>query len=853
MSKIIINLNEANRTQEYKNGVDNNELFQIEAFKNISKILANHTSEGSDDISMCRFHSTIFIDGNRGVGKTAFMLNVDNFYKTFKLKDENDNKIKVNKPNYKFLKPVDPTLLEHTEKFLSVVLARVVQSVNEQKNIDDEKLENYFRTLEKLSKSLSAIKTLPEDTGLDEIASNKSSIMLEQHAHEFFKEVSCLFNVNALVILIDDVDMAFDKGYEVLEVVRKYMASPYLIPIVAGDMNLYKEIVETNFIKKNNFHEDIKYLKSIYEDIKELKKSIEYKNKKKLIDNLVEQYFKKVFPIEFRIKLDNIFKIINENSVEVKLSDKNIDFKYIYNFELRQTNVGVNRLKFMEDVFRNNTRDLMQHLFAKQDIYELAFQNGNKIVDKEVLQNIIINKTSLYQNSLKFTAKTYENSSDKVDMYKLLENDLNSYKNNKYNIYQAFLGNVFKNNQINKEEKNKNLVIEYRNLQKYSNYENIEKFIIDLFVFKDSISEHQTKNYLYSGKFIEMLIYSFSISQSIDIKYEAEQKIKDLLENINLDYIIKKKDFLLYSILYDSHSNHVDIGNKKLSEYFSNLEINIPENHKLDDILNKTPFNFNDNELFNDESESEDEELLINNKDKELLKNEMYDEIFRKMIIWKNIYCKNIMLNSLSLMKIIEKFFNNYNQMKLESNNDKPLIYMQRTVLIFINAIAYYEKENGKIADTNIATSKEFNLENILRKTNASTLNIKPMLEVEGSLTRALFFHPLISHILFPEFDKTILNELRFVNQVKIEIISKEAREIFDYIKKVVNPKVYSQSQRVRIINYIIRKTKTKKMLNEIYNIKEFKEKVIEKDINKKIKISTRLIELINKFYELIK
>ena len=41
------------------------------------------------------------------------------------------------------------------------------------------------------------------------------------------------------MILIDDVDMSLDKGVQILDVVRGYMASPLAIPVISGDIDLY--------------------------------------------------------------------------------------------------------------------------------------------------------------------------------------------------------------------------------------------------------------------------------------------------------------------------------------------------------------------------------------------------------------------------------------------------------------------------------------------------------------------------------------------------------------------------------------------------------------------------------------
>ena len=78
MNEITININEANKAQRYQ---DEKELFQIDAFRKVADILKAHkVGKDTTDITDCRFHDTIFIDGDRGVGKTAFMINIQHYY-----------------------------------------------------------------------------------------------------------------------------------------------------------------------------------------------------------------------------------------------------------------------------------------------------------------------------------------------------------------------------------------------------------------------------------------------------------------------------------------------------------------------------------------------------------------------------------------------------------------------------------------------------------------------------------------------------------------------------------------------------------------------------------------------------
>lgn len=822
MSEIIININEANKAQKYQ---DEKELFQIEAFKNVAKILQEHTidDDRTRDITDCRFHDTIFIDGDRGVGKTAFMINIENYY---------NHIAKIATPKYIFLKPVDPTLLEHTEKFLSVILARIVEIVskrlsnhcidkdnfcidddcnkryNENKKATSNCIESYYKALENLSKSLSAVSSLEnkQDIGIEEIASNKSSLKLEQYAHEFFRIVSTMFGVNAIVMLIDDVDMAFDKGFDVLEVVRKYLASPYLIPIVAGDMKLYREIVETKFMEKIDFYKDVSaynQMKSIFEkgcsDDRQVTKSWdiskfgcdnelliqnrqELKDKKYLVDHLVEQYLRKVFPNEYHIKLKDIFTILKENKVQVKLKDDlEVPYTEIKDFEIRHINLGINQVEFTYQIFSNNTRDLVQYLFAKKDIYIEFF---TRIIDKYpkeaihkkyIPQNVIdkydndifqylFKDTTLYKKSLEITSNIYEYSRDKQkELSKLTQNDVIAFRYGSYNIYDAFNSGVFINSKIVPESINDKLRVEYKSYKEAkTKYDDIEKYILDLFIFSDYYSQHQTKKYFFVGKFIEMIMYSLSISENLHFEQTEKELITNKLKSINFKYLLEGDDYNIYSIFYDSDNKDLVTPTEdesKLSSIFNQISLS-----EYDDILseipNKIPFNsiFMYNKRFVDTAIDGDElDLLLEYKT---------DELKRKLIIWKNIFCsKDLKLNSISLYEILHKFFNNFNIVKHLELSDTPLELMQRTILIFINAISYFENTNTKIANTNIAVAKKFEYNAILEKTNASLKNIKPMFDKQGSLTRALFFHPIVSHILYPNEDSK-LYDLRFVGSI---------------------------------------------------------------------------------------
>jgi hypothetical protein len=712
MNEIIININEANKAQKYSD----KGLFQIEAFKRVSKILNNHfyDKEKTKNIVDCRFHDTIFIDGDRGVGKTAFMLNIKNYYE--KLYSEKTKK-------YLFLDPVDPTLLEHTEKFLSVILARIVEKVNESitnNEINSDISSKYYESLESLSKSLSAIKTLPDDIGIEEIASNKSSLKLEQHAHVFFKEVSHIFKVDGLVMLIDDIDMAFDKGFDVLEVVRKYLASPYLIPIVAGDMKLYKEIIETQFMEKIRFSDDINHLKAIY-NTSELKKSSEYEDKKKLLNNLVEQYLHKIFPNEYHIQLKNIFSILKENNVKIKLSDKlEVLYEDLKDFEIRLINYGINQKKFTHQVFTDNTRDFVQYLYNKREIFIHAFNDKTipkKEKEKDYLiisnrfDNLIleqfIKQSARHKESLKLTADfyRYSNDIDKKRLSLLLDNDVNAFTDNGYSIYNALKGDFFIKGKMPYAKIEKEIIRNSLDFPKYfTEYKAIvdnlknkffqEYFVFDLMLHNDYYTNTNTKHLFITGKFLEA--FFCLLDSTISNKYKL---ISNITEPIFSD--IPKNNYVKFNESYQEEEYEEDSVEivDKFNEYFTKEQLS----------YNK-PF---------------------------------ISSIFLYEVLKKYIKNLNIFKIGEHNIEIEDKFNDEFNKLYKEVpyfDNMKKVLY------IFLNSVAYFELQETP-SNENIALGK--NINNI-NKSRTYNKNIRKIIDNETKYkdTLSLFIYNLFKNVL---------------------------------------------------------------------------------------------------------
>ena len=291
--------------------------------------------------------------------------------------------------------------------------------------------------------------------------------------------------------------MAFDKGFEVLETVRKYFATPYLIPIVSGDKNLYDEVLKAEFKTKNSYMED------------------------KTLNNLIDQYLTKVFPLEKRIKLENISDILNysssceiiyekeneKNDVKIKHSDlkkfieKFFILHHISYYDILPDNVR----KFTQQLenirpFLNNIKDVLNK--SQQDnnypIFKLenysSFLNALSFANKEaqIYENI-------FQNSL--TVKSEY-------IYDILNNDFFDHFSKSLKEYkkgfirrEALRKSLF----ISKDDNKLSTILNGLNPK--------DRFIFDLFTYHNYYSPGRNSYMLTTGNFVYFILSTLSIKE----------------------------------------------------------------------------------------------------------------------------------------------------------------------------------------------------------------------------------------------------------------------------------------------------------------------------------------------------
>ena len=311
---------------KYAHGFDQENNIHSFNFNRVLSLIDNQVSKkgGQKSIySVDHQYNTISIFGNRGTGKTTFILSIlQQIQKTYE--------------KAKILKIIDPTQMEEKEHVFLVILSLIDTEVR-------SKIETHKRNYnsgdccyerEWNSKLSSLAKGLPTLEGLNNkqyenwdddsyivergLKNVKAAYDLEKNFHELTELALKILQKEFFVLAFDDIDVDMSKGWPVLETIRKYLTTPKFVVLLSGNPTLYSYNVrlhQWNQLKNLKEHEDHDY--------------------KSQVNQLEGQYLLKVLKPENRIQLRTLldYKRINDTSYMVKQKkedkEKNIEKKYI--------------------------------------------------------------------------------------------------------------------------------------------------------------------------------------------------------------------------------------------------------------------------------------------------------------------------------------------------------------------------------------------------------------------------------------------------------------------------------------------------------------------------------------------
>ena len=279
-----------------KNLIHLNDFYSIK--NTIDSLVPNNESISNNGNELTGYYKSIFVEGARGTGKTTFLKTVYQYYK-----EETDVAV---------LDFFDPTLIENKASIFLTVIALIKKLVFEKldscpyKKTDACDRKKWETCMGKLSEGLPVVDefsgkvSVPNywdddfmimEKGLNSVS---SAFDLRKNFKKLVEVSLELLGKKAFLLIIDDADTDCTKTFPLLETLRKYLCIEGFITVVSGNYDLFSLTLKTQYYSR-------------FQSTKNYDAIIENQ-----VNELVEQYFRKVFPIENRIMLQRLKMLLGK-------------------------------------------------------------------------------------------------------------------------------------------------------------------------------------------------------------------------------------------------------------------------------------------------------------------------------------------------------------------------------------------------------------------------------------------------------------------------------------------------------------------------------------------------------------
>lgn len=296
MAEITIKLNESIFANKFSDG----ELVHAKAFEKIKGLIGSRLKSAQEyevpdeNAEIARHYDTISVFGERGVGKTSFLLSLRNH-------------VECEIEEIAVLPIIDPTLIEEKAHVLLLIISLIENQVDRSKKTSNDR-KRWQNLKDKLAKGLPTLKaegmTYNEPKWYEdeyimeaELEGVKHAYNLERNFHELVREALSLIGKKAFLVMFDDTDIDFHHGWAVLETIRKYLTSPQLIVVMSGNMKLYSKNIRKQ--QWHNFGKEL--LRNEMDGNQEA-----HREYTRLVNELEGQYILKILKSENRIFLHTL-------------------------------------------------------------------------------------------------------------------------------------------------------------------------------------------------------------------------------------------------------------------------------------------------------------------------------------------------------------------------------------------------------------------------------------------------------------------------------------------------------------------------------------------------------------------
>ena len=379
--KIVIDLNNS----LYAHGFENEQQIHKEDLDKTISIIRNQLQQTDmqedQNVFLTHLYRTIGIFGDRGSGKTSFMISLLNQCKN-ELKDD-----------VEVLRMIDPTLVEHKKPIILCVISMIQQKVEavlrskECSTTDTYELKRAWdKVMTQISRGIFAIDNVGNDynnslwqdeayvmhTGLTKV---NDANEFEANLRKMTRMALNILDKKAFILAFDDIDVDVEQGWNVLEALRRYLSDTRIISIVSGNIKLYGSLVR-------------------YELCKNLKMP-DGTHRELMANELESQYMLKLLNPSNRINLLSLGQLLQNSEITVNVKTE----KVVTELSQQYLNI-LNDLGIIDMPSKNTFKDFLLSMSLRSQIHFLK----DACMEKEKNPPLDVFRSRLYAHGIDIEA-----------------------------------------------------------------------------------------------------------------------------------------------------------------------------------------------------------------------------------------------------------------------------------------------------------------------------------------------------------------------------------------------------------------------------------------------------------------
>lgn len=684
-------------------------------------------------------HDAILVSGGRGTGKTVFLKNAELIWRERKNNCEDLNSI------IHFTSVIDPTLLQSHDSFTNVIVAHIYNEtlmyLNESKELHsnslDGKKRQFYDSLRKLAEAIDRPGDKSLYSGLDKIIKYSSGIKIELLFHDFVEAAIEIMKCDAIVLPIDDIDMALNQAYPVLEEIRRLLSCPYIIPLVSGDTNLYKSLVKISLadnLGNLSLHDALDIFNNKQNKDSEFGRILELTS---------EAYLTKVLPHQYRINLLQVDEILNELVIRY---DSSIKESILY----KDYRLWINKIFFGKINGEERSIDFAEPNSAREVVQLIKLLHPHKIS----MALDFTNDDKFILEAFKAWAEAKQHGAN----YCLARSAQQINSSTFLSLGDVFSFNLKKQSETNIGWAKYNFLDEQLLIVK-------DYFSVNSLNNNKLLNKSLPHNILKSMPPLEMHTNAVSITK----KNESSEQTKKIIFNIYTDRTYYNSQETLQRKIFFSRAYDI-LGTSLIMAVKKDRSNNSEWRSVFERIFSSRPFysifSINPTKTIDDYNEVESESME-SEVELDTLK-ENVDQFITDIFSWNEMYAENInnfIGNSSQLVSLLSAVFNktfsqlNILRYRYNVNVDDSLIdAILRFFYISTNAFGFFIKENGYIA-TNVAINTSItrlrDRDSFIKESSTYRDNVAWALESESDAAKflqAIIDHPIFEKIIDLDF-----------------------------------------------------------------------------------------------------